>query len=310
MRDIAHLLRPGHLAPLAKILDDPEASANDRFVALELLQERQHRRRRACCPPARTPAPPSSRARRASSCFTGGGDEAAIARGVFDTYLTSNLRYCQMAALDMYEENNTGTNLPAEIEIYAVDGDAYKFLFMAKGGGSANKSYLYQETKALLNPGQPGDMDRREDPHARHRGLPAVPPGHRHRRNVGGVHDEDRQAGLGPLPRHAAQDGQRAWARLPRRGARGGGAEGLPGERHRRPVRRQVLLPRRAHHPPAPPRRLLPGGHRRQLLGRPPGDGQDHREGVVPRAAGDRPGEVPARTPPQRTSTARSSPSI
>jgi fumarate hydratase class I len=84
--------------------------------------------------------------------FTGGGDEAAIAKGVFDTYLTSNLRYSQMAPLDMYKEKNTGNNLPAQIEIFATDGDAYKFLFMAKGGGSANKSYLYQETKALLNP--------------------------------------------------------------------------------------------------------------------------------------------------------------
>ena len=83
--------------------------------------------------------------------FTGGGDEEAIARGIYDTYLTANLRYSQMAPLTMWEETNTGTNLPAEIKIAAVDGDTYKFLFMAKGGGSANKSYLYQETKALLN---------------------------------------------------------------------------------------------------------------------------------------------------------------
>src|SRR5262249_40400716 len=84
--------------------------------------------------------------------ITGGGDEAAISRGVFDTYQTSNLRYSQMAALNMYAEVNTANTLPAQIELYATDGDAYKFLFMAKGGGSANKSYLYQETKALLNP--------------------------------------------------------------------------------------------------------------------------------------------------------------
>jgi fumarate hydratase class I len=84
--------------------------------------------------------------------FTGGGDEEAIARGIFDTYQTSNLRYSQLAPLDMYKEVNTGTNLPAQIELYATDGDEYKFLFMAKGGGSANKSYLYQETKAVLNP--------------------------------------------------------------------------------------------------------------------------------------------------------------
>src|SRR4029079_14708690 len=84
--------------------------------------------------------------------FTGGGDEQAIARGVFETYQTASLRYSQLAPLDMYKEVNTGNNLPAQIEIFATDGDAYKFLFMAKGGGSANKSYLYQETKALLNP--------------------------------------------------------------------------------------------------------------------------------------------------------------
>ena len=83
---------------------------------------------------------------------TGGGDEAAIAHGVFDTYDDANLRYSQMAPLTMWDEVNTKTNLPAQIKIYAVDGDAYKFLFMAKGGGSANKSYLFQETKALLNP--------------------------------------------------------------------------------------------------------------------------------------------------------------
>lgn len=83
--------------------------------------------------------------------MTGGGDEEAIARGVFNTYQTSNLRYSQMAPITMYEEKNTGNNLPAEIKISAVDGDSYKFLFMAKGGGSANKSYLFQETKALLN---------------------------------------------------------------------------------------------------------------------------------------------------------------
>src|ERR1044072_2050281 len=90
--------------------------------------------------------------KKGETVLTGGGDEEAIARGVFDTYLTANLRYSQMAPLDMYKEANTNNNLPAQIELYATDGEAYKFLFMAKGGGSANKSYLYQETKALLNP--------------------------------------------------------------------------------------------------------------------------------------------------------------
>ena len=151
MRDIAHLLRPAHLASLGHILEDPEASDNDRFVALELLKN-------ACIaaggvlPSCQDTGTAIIKGKKGQFVFTGGGDEAAIARGVYDTYLSANLRYSQMAALDMYEERNTGTNLPAEIDIAAVDGSNYSLLFMAKGGGSANKSYLYQETKALLTP--------------------------------------------------------------------------------------------------------------------------------------------------------------
>ncbi len=151
MRDIAHLLRPAHLASLGHILEDPEASDNDRFVALELLKN-------ACIaaggvlPSCQDTGTAIIKGKKGQFVFTGGGDEAAIARGVYDTYLSANLRYSQMAALDMYEERNTGTNLPAEIDISAVDGSNYSLLFMAKGGGSANKSYLYQETKALLTP--------------------------------------------------------------------------------------------------------------------------------------------------------------
>jgi fumarate hydratase class I len=151
MRDIAHLLRPGHLAQLRSILDDPEATANDRFVALDLLKN-------ACIaaafvlPGCQDTGTAIVKGKKGQYVVTGGGDEAAIARGIYDTYRTSNLRYSQMAPLTVWSEVNTGTNLPAEIEIAAVDGDAYKFLFMAKGGGSANKSLLFQETKALLNP--------------------------------------------------------------------------------------------------------------------------------------------------------------
>ena len=151
MIDIAHLLRPGHLAQLARILDDPEASANDRFVALELLKN-ANIAAGGVLPSCQDTGTAIVMGKKGHLVFTGGGDEAAIARGVYDTYATSNLRYSQLAPLDTYREVNTGTNLPAQIEIYATDGDAYKFLFMAKGGGSANKSYLYQETKALLNP--------------------------------------------------------------------------------------------------------------------------------------------------------------
>jgi fumarate hydratase class I len=150
MRDIAHFLRSDHLAQLRTILDDPEASDNDRFVALDLLKNATIAAG-GVLPMCQDTGTAIVKAKKGQYVFTGGGDEAAIARGIYDTYQTSNLRYSQMAPLDMYTETNTGTNLPAEIKIAAIDGDAYKFLFMAKGGGSANKSFLYQETKALLN---------------------------------------------------------------------------------------------------------------------------------------------------------------
>jgi fumarate hydratase, class I len=151
MRDIAHLLRSDHLQQLANILKDPEASDNDRFVALDLLKNAGIAAG-GVLPMCQDTGTAIVKGKKGQFVFTGGGDEEAIARGVYNTYLTSNLRYSQMAALDMYEEKNTGNNLPAEIKIAAIDGDAYKFLFIAKGGGSANKSYLFQETKAILNP--------------------------------------------------------------------------------------------------------------------------------------------------------------
>lgn len=150
MREIAHFLRPSHLAQLSLILDDPEASENDRFVALDLLKNAAVAAG-GVLPMCQDTGTAIVKGKKGQMVFTGGSDEVAIAQGVQDTYQTSNLRYSQMAPLDMYEENNTGTNLPAEIKISATEGDEYKFLFMAKGGGSANKSYLYQETKALLN---------------------------------------------------------------------------------------------------------------------------------------------------------------
>jgi fumarate hydratase class I len=150
MREIAHFLRPGHLQQLRNILDDPEASDNDRFVALDLLKNAAISAG-GVLPMCQDTGTAIVKAKKGQFVFTGGGDERAIAHGIQDTYLTSNLRYSQMAPLTMYEERNTGTNLPGEIKIAAVDGDTYKFLFMAKGGGSANKSYLFQETKALLD---------------------------------------------------------------------------------------------------------------------------------------------------------------
>ena len=150
MRDIAHLLRASHLQQLANILKDTEASDNDRFVALDLLKNASISAG-GILPMCQDTGTAIVKAKKGQRIFTGGGDDEAISRGIYNTYQTSNLRYSQLAPLSMFEEVNTDTNLPAEIKIAAVDGDEYKFLFIAKGGGSANKSYLFQETKALLN---------------------------------------------------------------------------------------------------------------------------------------------------------------
>ncbi len=174
MRDIAHLLRPGHLSQLASILKDPEASPNDRFVALDLLQN-ANIAAGGVLPMCQDTGTAIVLGKKGQYVVTGGGDEEAIAHGIFDTFQTSNLRYSQMAPLDLYQEVNTGSNLPAQIEIFATDGDAYKFLFMAKGGGSANKSYLYQETKALLSPER---LARFLEEKMRSLGTAACPPYH------------------------------------------------------------------------------------------------------------------------------------
>src|SRR5215475_3044805 len=150
-RDIAHLLRPAHLRQLRSILDDPEASPNDRYVARDLLQN-ANIAAGGVLPMCQDTGTAIVMGKRGQGVLTDGRDEEHLARGVYDAYTTLNLRYSQMAPLTMWEEKNTGSNLPAQVEIYAAGGDEYKFLFMAKGGGSANKSYLYQETKAVLNP--------------------------------------------------------------------------------------------------------------------------------------------------------------
>jgi fumarate hydratase class I len=139
------------LAQLGAILRDPEASSNDKFVALDLLKN-ANIAAGFVLPSCQDTGTALVMGKRGQNVLTQGNDEEALARGIYETYRDSNLRYSQLAPIDMYKEVNTGNNLPAQIEIFATDGDAYKFLFMAKGGGSANKSYLYQETKALLNP--------------------------------------------------------------------------------------------------------------------------------------------------------------
>jgi len=151
MRDVAHLLRPGHLQQLAKILKDPEASDNDIFVARELLKN-ANIASGMILPGCQDTGTAIIMGKKGENVWVDSEepDEAALSKGVYKTYVETNLRYSQMAPLTMYKEKNTGSNLPAQIELYSQKGNEYKFLFVAKGGGSANKTFLYQQTKTLL----------------------------------------------------------------------------------------------------------------------------------------------------------------
>ena len=149
--DAAFMLRPSHQKQVAAILTDPDASENDKYVALQFLRNSEIAAK-GVLPTCQDTGTAIIMGKKGQRVWTGGGDEAALSQGVYNTYISDNLRYSQNAALDMYKEVNTGTNLPAQIDLYSVDGDEYKFLCIAKGGGSANKTYLYQETKALITP--------------------------------------------------------------------------------------------------------------------------------------------------------------
>ncbi|MDR2585469.1 MAG: fumarate hydratase, partial [Prevotellaceae bacterium] len=151
MHDMAFMLRSEHNRQVASILDDPEASENDKTVALIMLLNAEVSAK-GQLPFCQDTGTATIMGKKGQNVWTGGGDEEALSKGVLETYKNDNLRYSQTLALDMYSEKNSGNNLPAQIDIYAVDGDEYHFLMMAKGGGCANKTFLYQETKALLNP--------------------------------------------------------------------------------------------------------------------------------------------------------------
>ena len=161
MRDTSHLLRPAHLKQLASILDDGEASSNDRFVAMELLKN-ANIAAGGILPMCQDTGTAIIMGKKGENVWTGGTDEAALSAGVAQAYAENNLRYSQLAPLSMFEEQGTGTNLPAQIDISAVGGNSYKFLFMAKGGGSANKTFLHQKTTALLNPASMEEFLRTE----------------------------------------------------------------------------------------------------------------------------------------------------
>ncbi len=174
IRDISHLFRPGHLAQLRAILQDPEASDNDRFVALEMLKNANVSAgmRLPSCQDTGTAIVIG---KKGESVFTGANDEEWLSHGIFDTFVNTSLRYSQMAPLSMYEEKNSGSNLPAQIELYATSGERYEFLFITKGGGSANKSFLFQETRAILDP---ESLLRFLDAKIRTLGTAACPPYH------------------------------------------------------------------------------------------------------------------------------------
>ncbi|MDF2784239.1 MAG: fumarate hydratase [Pantoea eucrina] len=149
--DASFMLRASHQQQVAAILADDEASQNDKYVALQFLRNSEIAAK-GVLPTCQDTGTAIIMGKKGQRVWTGGGDEAALSQGVYNTYIEDNLRYSQNAPLDMYKEVNTGTNLPAQIDLYSVDGDEYKFLCIAKGGGSANKTYLYQETKALITP--------------------------------------------------------------------------------------------------------------------------------------------------------------
>ncbi|MEI6071601.1 MAG: fumarate hydratase [Verrucomicrobiae bacterium] len=174
MRDVSFLLRPAHLAQVAEILDDPEASDNDRTVALALLRNAEVAAQ-GVLPFCQDTGTATVVGKKGGQVWTGGHDEEALARGIYNTYTGENLRYSQTAPVTMYDEVNTGTNLPAQIDLYAADGMSYDFLFVAKGGGSANKTYLFQETKALLNP---ASLEKFLTEKMRSLGTAACPPYH------------------------------------------------------------------------------------------------------------------------------------
>jgi fumarate hydratase class I len=242
--DIAFFLRTAHLASLRKEIDDPEASENDRFVALELLTNANIAAGRVL-PSCQDTGTAIVVAYKGENVFTSADDAESLSKGIFAAYQRRNLRYSQMAALDMYTEKNTGTNLPAQIEIYAEPGSGYRFLFLGKGGGSANKTFLYQETKALLNP---ESLLKFVSEKIRTLGTSACPPYHL-ALVIGGTSAEATLKTvklasaryLDDLPTTGNELGRafRTWRSK-------AGAQAVQRDRDRRPVRRQILRARRA----------------------------------------------------------------
>ena len=291
--DINHLLRPAHLASLKHIVEDPEASDNDKFVAYDFLKN-ANIAAGGVLPMCQDTGTAIIMGKKGRLVFTDGDDEAALAEGARDAYLKRNLRYSQVAPLSMFEEKNTRNNMPAQVEIYAEGEDAYKLLFIAKGGGSANKAFLYQATPSILTHDRMIAFLKEK---ILTLGTAACPPYHL-AIVIGGTSAELTMKTvklastkyLDALP----TAGLRGRPRLPRPRHGAGGAQADAVARRRRAVRRQVFLPRRARDPAAAPRRVAADRARRVVLGRPPGARQDHQGRRVPRGARAQPGEVSA----------------
>ena len=300
--DINHLLRPAHLASLKSIVEDPEASDNDKFVAYDFLKN-ANIAAGGVLPMCQDTGTAIVMGKKGRLIWSDGDDEAALAEGARDAYLKRNLRYSQLAPLSMFEEKNTRNNMPAQVEIYAESHDAgngeadeaYKFLFIAKGGGSANKAFLFQATPSILTRERMLAFLKEK---VLTLGTAACPPYHL-AIVIGGTSAEltmktVKLASLQIL-RHAARARLRGRPRLSRQGHGARDPENDAVARRRRAIRRQIFLPRRARDPAAAPRRLTADRARRVVLGRPPGARQDHQGRRVPGRARAQSGEISAR---------------
>ena len=291
--DINHLLRPAHLASLKSIVEDPEASDNDKFVAFDFLKN-ANIAAGGVLPMCQDTGTAIIMGKKGRLVFTDGEDEAALAEGARDAYLKRNLRYSQLAPISMFEEKNTANNMPAQVEIYAEGDDAYKFLFIAKGGGSANKAFLFQATPSILTHDRMVAFLKEK---VLTLGTAACPPYHL-AIVIGGTSAELTMKTvklastkyLDSLP----TEGLGRRPRLPRSRDGAGSPEDDAEPRRRRAVRRQIFLPRRARDPAAAPWRVAADRARRIVLGRPPGARQDHEGRRVPGRARAQSGKISA----------------
>ena len=240
--DINHYLRPGHLKQLRSILDDAEASDNDKFVAFDFLKN-ANIAAGGVLPMCQDTGTAIIMGKKGCNVLSDGDDEAALSEGARDAYLRRNLRYSQVAPLSMYEEKNTANNMPAQCEIYAEGDDAYKFMFMAKGGGSRQQELFVSGDAVGADQRSAAGVPEGKSADAGHRGVPALSPRHRDRRHLGRTLHEDRKTRVGALSRRAADPWLGRRQRVPRSGDGAGNPEDDAVARRRRAVRRQVFLP-------------------------------------------------------------------